>query len=290
MAVKKVMLGFFCFLQSLAFAQETQSKAVHFDKEQVAAYNASASNLQEYVQRIIDCQFFAGAQQILDVGCGDGKITAFIAKKLSESFIVGCDISSSMIDFAKGHYGAPEYPNLAFVEKNARKMDYKNEFDRVISFNCLHWIDDQQQALDGIYSSLKPGGRAFLIACPKSLEDDLQMLCRKLVVSPKWARSFRDYKGTHSFHTPEEYKSMLLKSNFTIEKLRPFVREVVFEDRQSVETLFKAVLTPMHHLPEDQRSAFLNDVFQELEKKDCIEKNGKVHLHFAQIELLVAKN
>jgi trans-aconitate 2-methyltransferase len=46
-----------------------------------------------------------GTECILDVGCGDGKITAEIATRLPRGSVLGVDPSHEMIAFASSHLG-----------------------------------------------------------------------------------------------------------------------------------------------------------------------------------------
>jgi len=63
-----------------------------------------------------------------------------------------------MIAFAAAH-GAL-HPNLQFAVADARHLPYEHEFDLVVSFNALHWIPEQDQALGSIRSAVKPTGVA----------------------------------------------------------------------------------------------------------------------------------
>lgn len=47
---------------------------------------------------------FNSTDKVLDVGCGDGKITAFIAKQISNGIVIGLDISKEMLVSASSHY------------------------------------------------------------------------------------------------------------------------------------------------------------------------------------------
>jgi trans-aconitate 2-methyltransferase len=57
-----------------------------------------------------------GNEDIIDIGCGDGKITADVSKFIPAGSIVGVDLSRSMIDWAQRQYHRQEYPNLTFHE------------------------------------------------------------------------------------------------------------------------------------------------------------------------------
>ncbi len=65
-----------------------------------------------------------GWERVLDVGCGDGKVTARIAKLLSRGSIVGVDPSQNMAAFARGHYESEKWPNLHFEAGDARSLPY----------------------------------------------------------------------------------------------------------------------------------------------------------------------
>jgi ubiquinone/menaquinone biosynthesis C-methylase UbiE len=95
-------------------------------------------------------------ERVLDLGCGDGKITAEIARRLTTGSVLGIDPSTRMIAFAQAHFARIEYPNLAFAVGDATRLPYRGEFDLVVSFNALHWVRDQRAALRGIRAALKP--------------------------------------------------------------------------------------------------------------------------------------
>jgi trans-aconitate 2-methyltransferase len=62
----------------------------------------------------------ASYQSILDVGCGDGKITADFAATVPQSRVVGIDSSLEMIAYAQEKYPVSQYPNLTFTCIDAR--------------------------------------------------------------------------------------------------------------------------------------------------------------------------
>ncbi len=65
-----------------------------------------------------------GNESVLDVGCGDGKITADFAVALPKGRVVGVDSSAQMIDYATRTYADTQYPNLSFACNDARSQNY----------------------------------------------------------------------------------------------------------------------------------------------------------------------
>jgi trans-aconitate methyltransferase len=89
-------------------------------------------------------------ERILDLGCGDGALTAAIAATGAQ--VVGVDASASMVDAAKAL-------GLDARVANGEALAFQSEFDAVFSNAALHWIRDQRAMLAGVYRALKPGGR-----------------------------------------------------------------------------------------------------------------------------------
>src|SRR6478736_6751111 len=100
-----------------------------------AAEYSRRSSLQEAMaQEVLALLDLKGSKRIIDVGCGDGKITAQIASRASKCS-VGCfDPSRDMISFARSHSGPSTLPNRHFEVADARRLPFKNEFDLVVSF------------------------------------------------------------------------------------------------------------------------------------------------------------
>lgn len=135
-----------------------------------------------------------GDERILDVGCGDGTITAEIAARVPRGTVLGIDPSRQMIAFASNRYGPPDHANLRFEVADARRLPYRDGFDLVVSFNALYWVPQQDAALASIHRVLKPAGRALLRLVPggppTSLEDVIQDVLRR----PRWAGSFAGFR------------------------------------------------------------------------------------------------
>ena len=86
-----------------------------------AAEYSRRSSLQEAMaQEVLALLDLKDSERILDVGCGDGKITAEIASRVPRGSVVGVDPSGEMISFAQSHFGPVTRPNLRFQVADAR--------------------------------------------------------------------------------------------------------------------------------------------------------------------------
>src|SRR5436305_13001730 len=73
-----------------------------------------------------------GDERVLDVGCGDGKITAAIAERVPAGSVLGVDPSRDMISFASSQFAAAR-ANLQFEVGDARRLPYHGQFDLIVS-------------------------------------------------------------------------------------------------------------------------------------------------------------
>ena len=89
-------------------------------------------------------------EKILDLGCGDGVLTAQIAERGAN--VLGVDASPEMVDAARNR-------GITAQTIDAAQMTFQRQFDAVFSNAALHWIHDQQGLLRGVARALKPGGR-----------------------------------------------------------------------------------------------------------------------------------
>jgi len=93
---------------------------------------------------------------ILDVGCGDGALTARIAG--AGARVIGLDSSPEMVEAARAR-------GLDAFVADAEALDIESQsarwgqFDAVFSNAALHWMLDPDAVASGIFESLREGGR-----------------------------------------------------------------------------------------------------------------------------------
>lgn len=95
-------------------------------------------------------------QRVLEVGCGNGVLSSYLAKKHGWN-VTGIDIDPDQIKNAKKIH--EENDSLKFVEADATELPYENnEFDLTLSFDVLHHIPSWDMAIKEINRVLRPEG------------------------------------------------------------------------------------------------------------------------------------
>jgi trans-aconitate 2-methyltransferase len=218
------------------------------------------SSLQETMAAEVLARLdLSGSERILDVGCGDGKITAEIAARSPHSSVLGVDPSRDMIHFAQQHFELATRPNLRFAVADARSLPFKPEFDLVVSFNALHWIPEQDAALASIRSVLIPEGRAQLRLVVAGQRKSLEYVVEETRKSSKWEAWFEDFRDPYLRLTAAEYATMAERNRFRVLDVETREHAWDFGSRAAFAA-FSAVgcIGWTRRLPEAKRPEFIN--------------------------------
>jgi len=117
----------------------------------VRLYQNNHAFVAEYGKALLELLPQDETASVLDLGCGNGSLTAELAKRYQR--VVGTDQSERMIEAARA-----AYPGIDFRVMDALDMPFDDEFDAVFSNAVFHWIQDQPRLLAQIRNALKPGG------------------------------------------------------------------------------------------------------------------------------------
>lgn len=89
-------------------------------------------------------------ERILDLGCGDGALTARLDQ-------MGCDVVG--VDSSAQQIAAARALGLDARVMDCQKLAFDAEFDAVFSNAALHWMKRPDDVIAGAWRALKPGGR-----------------------------------------------------------------------------------------------------------------------------------
>ena len=225
------------------------------------------------------------AQSILDLGCGNGRITAEIAARVPEGRVVGVDASADMIAFAKEHYDAAR-PNLRFEVSDIRKIGFKEEFDLLVSFNALHWIPEQDIALRAICAAMKPGGTAQLRLVPKGERKSLEDVLEETRKSEKWSSYYDGYMDPYLHLTAEEYSSLAAQCGLRTVSVDVKDKSWDFGSREGFYAFGSVTFVEWtRRLSEEAKPAFINDV---LDRYSAVVGDDRT-FRFYQMDIRLAK-
>jgi SAM-dependent methyltransferase len=151
-------------------------------------------------------------ERILDLGCGDGALTAKLAE--TGAIVVGADSSSDMLKAARGH-------GLEVYLMDGQNISFDEPFDAVFTNAALHWMPAIDRVLNGVSNILRPqgrfvgefGGHGNIAAIRVALQ---AVLLRHGIEM--------DDNGVWYFPTTEEFREKLVSHGFVVETIELFAR------------------------------------------------------------------
>ena len=259
-----------------------------WDASKYALISGLQKAMAEEVLTLLDVE---GSERILDVGCGDGKISAEVATRVPQGEVLGVDASQEMINFASTHFGPGLRPNLRFEVADARRLPFQEEFDLIVSFNALHWVPEQDAALRCIRSAMKSDGRAWLRLVPAGERKSLENVIEETRQSSRWFAYFREFRDPYLHLNPEQYQAMAERNGLRVLRVHTEAKAWDFKSRAAFFAFSSVGFVEWtRRLPEAERPAFINDVLDRYQSV-AVDRPGEENtFKFYQMDVTLARS
>lgn len=256
-----------------------------------AAGYARIAALQEMMAaELLSLLHLKATERVLDLGCGNGKITAEIAARVPAGSVVGIDASSQMIAYASEHYASATHPNLCFETFDIRRLPFHERFDLVVSFNALHWIPEQEDALRSIRDAMKPAARAQLRLVPAGERKSLENILEETRLSSRWARYFQGFHDPYIHLTPEQYAALAEQSGLHVEQITPSDKAWDFHSREAFEAFGSVTFVAWSkNIPAEERPAFVTDVLNRYRSEIANQPGEENTFKFYQMDVTLSR-
>jgi len=255
-----------------------------------AEYAANSAVQQTWARELIAQLQLRGDEQILDVGCGDGKVTAEIARAVPRGAAAGIDASPQMIEFARHTFPAKCHPNLEFHVMDARKIKSARPCDLVFSNAALHWVDDHEAVLRGAASVLKPGGRLIVSCGGKGNAHEVFLALRPEMRLKRWRQFFRKLEAPYFFYCPADYEKWLPRAGFKTRRIRLAPKDAIYPGRDGFAAWLRTTWLPYtHRVPEEVREEFIAGVADRYLARHPPDGASRVHVKMVRLEIDAVK-
>jgi len=245
---------------------------------------------QKWARELISKLSLDGTENVLDIGCGDGKVTAELAHLLPKGAVIGVDNSSSMLALATEQYPASQYPNLSFILMDAAHLSFQGQFDVAFSNAALHWVKNHKPVLQGIYKGLKPNGKVLLQMGGKGNAEYILAVLNDLMQREEWKSYFDGFSFPYRFHGKEEYEQWLIKSGFKVNRVELIPKDMEHDGQSGLEGWIRTTWLPyMERVPTEKRNEFIRAISTEYINQVPMDSEGKVHVAMVRIEVEAEK-
>lgn len=93
-----------------------------------------------------------------DVGCGPGVVAFHVAENYPETTVVGYDAAASVLAENRERARNGEHENVGFERGVLPDFDPGRQFDLVLCFGTLAYVEESERALQRLYDAVAPGG------------------------------------------------------------------------------------------------------------------------------------
>jgi SAM-dependent methyltransferase len=147
-------------------------------------------------------------ERILDLGCGDGQLTARLAA--AGATVTGVDASAEMVAAAQSR-------GIDAVEARAEQLPFPDaSFGAVFSNAALHWVRDQDAMMAEVHRVLQPGGR---FVAEMGGHGNIAAI-RVALIAVLARHGYADAEdGVNYYPTPESYRRRLEQHGFIVERI-----------------------------------------------------------------------
>lgn len=245
--------------------------AQSWDPERYARNARFVADLGMPVVELLDPQ---PGERILDLGCGDGALTAKLVDMGCR--VVGVDSSAEQIEAARKL-------GLEAHVTDGHALDFEGEFDAVFSNAALHWMGHPDEVIAGVRRALKPGGR-FVAECGGHgcVDTIVQALTEALKRRGLWEDGINPWY----FATDEEYRGRLVRQGFDVQYIALIPRPTPLPGDIGgwLETFAESFTS---RVPVADRPGFLDEVREAMRPALC-DANGAwtadyIRLRFAAV-------
>lgn len=248
------------------------------------AENSSAQLV--WAKELIAKLHLQGNETLLDVGCGDGKITAEFAAAVPHGFVLGVDNSQEFIDYAQRHYPSRQYANLQFLTMDARKLTASRQFDIIFSNATLHWVDDHRVFLAGCSRLLSPQGRLIISCGGAGNAAEMLDVIDRLIHGQRWGHYFTTFTFPYFFYSDAQYAHWLPEAGLCPQRLELVEKDMTHQGSEGLAGWLRTTWMPYTDcVPQELREAFISDIVQDYLSVHPLDALGQSHIKMIRLEV-----
>jgi trans-aconitate 2-methyltransferase len=216
---------------------------------------------------------FKGDEKVLDIGCGDGRITAEIAKRVPRGSV------KSLLDIS----------NMQYPYKEVGGDGFHYEYNVITAFASLSCIKDQKQVFKDIARLLAYKGKVRTVLAHK---DCSYVRARTTMLThERWKGYFVGYEIPYYPSNEQEVQTWLNAAGLKEEYVNNSagVRKIevphTFNDRKAFIEWIGAIPLQIDRIPEKKREQFFNDIIDEYLKLVPQKEDGSIEIRVSVLDV-----
>ena len=249
-------------------------------------YEKASDHQKEWGTKLIAELNLKGAERVLDLGCGDGSITAQIAALLPEGEVLGIDASEGMIAAAI----PKKQMNLNFSKLDINELDFVEDFDVVFSNATLHWVKDHKRLLKNVYRSLRPGGLLRFNFAGEGNCLNFYSVIKEAMARDEFRSFFAEFEWPWYMPPLNEYRALAENSGLQDMRVWRENADIYFPDEEAmIRWVDQPSLVPfLAYVAEQQKDSFRGFVVHRM-VEETKQEDGRCFETFRRINVFAKK-
>ncbi|HTR74208.1 MAG TPA: methyltransferase domain-containing protein [Solirubrobacterales bacterium] len=218
-------------------------------------YQRVALPHEDWARAVLDRLDLAGDETVLDAGCGSGRTTAIVTRRVPDGRVIAVDGSPSMVD------GVREVlrPQDEAIVADLTRLELDERVDAVFSTAVFHWITDHDALFARMRAALRDGGRFAAQCGGEGNIDAFRRAGEEVASRDPYVSYLAGIDKLWNYAGPEETETRLRAAGF--DRVRCWL-EPWPVDPPEPAAFAKTVCLGAHveRLPEELRDRFVADV------------------------------
>jgi len=199
-----------------------------------------------------------GDEVALDAGCGSGRVTAELVKRLPTGRVIAVDGSEAMIAKARERLG----DRAACLVADLSRFEATEPVDLVFSTATFHWILDHDVLFERLRAALRSGGRLVAQCGGKGNVAEHARAIAAVAARPEFAGHLGEVTGIWNFASAQETTQRLHEAGFS--EARCWLEPKPVKPERPLEFTSTATLGPLlAQLPKERRRPFAEAILEE---------------------------
>ncbi len=140
-------------------------------------WDSSTTDLDDAENQMLDITIrrsgIEDGMRVLDLGCGWGSLSLYMAEELSKCHIVSVSNSQDQGDYILKEGQRRDLSNLSFIKADMNQFHMDTTFDRIVSVEMFEHMRNYRLLLNKIAGWLKKDGKLFI-----------HIFCKKVPITP----------------------------------------------------------------------------------------------------------
>jgi trans-aconitate 2-methyltransferase len=220
-------------------------------------YDRVSAPQQRWAAEQLDRLELAGDEVVVDAGCGSGKITLELIRRVPHGTVYAVDAAPSMVRHTREAVG----DRATALCQDLVALELPEPVDVVFSNATFHWIGDHDALFAALHRNMKPGARLLAQCGGQGNIDRFRVLADEIAFAEPFAPYFTDWVRPWNYAGAEVTAQRLEHAGFTAVSTWLQEKPTPLDDpRPFISTV--CLVRHLDPLPPELRERFIDTVLE----------------------------